>query len=111
MEDQNTIVLYESVAAIMKQMLLAARMQDWDKLTELEDECAQQVAQLKAMTNVEVQPQPLPADALKRKIASVKSILADDREIRNLVSPWMGRLNALMHSNHTEMRLSQAYRQ
>lgn len=109
MEHQNTIVLYESVACIMKQMLLAARMQDWDKLTELEDDCAQQVAQLKVMTEVEVQP--LPNDALRRKIASVKSILADDREIRNLVSPWMVRLNALMHSNHTEMRLSQAYRQ
>ncbi len=107
MEHQNTIVLYESVAGIMKQMLLAARMQDWDKLTKLEGDCAQQVAQLKVIVDV----QPLPTDALRRKIASIKSILADDREIRNLVSPWMVRLNALMHNNQTEMRLTQAYLQ
>ncbi len=105
MEYQNTIVLYESVAAIMKDMLHAARMQDWDALTELEDSCAQHVERLK---NIELS-EPLPNDALKRKVASIKSILADDREIRNLASPWMARLNKLMHSNQTEQRLTQAY--
>lgn len=68
MEYQNTIVLYESVAAIMKQMLHAARMQDWDTLSELEDSCAEAVARLKAIENA----QPLPHDALKRKVASIK---------------------------------------
>lgn len=105
MEYQNSIVLYESVAAIMKQMLHAARMQDWDTLTELEDSCAEHVAQLKTIED----SQPLPNDALKRKVASIKSILADDREIRNLVSPWMARLNKLMSSHHAEQRLTQAY--
>lgn len=107
MEYQNTIMLYESVAKIMKQMLLAARMQDWDTLTELEGSCAQHVAQLKMIEEI----QPLPKEALKRKIASIKSILADDREIRNLVSPWMARLSALMNTNQTEKRLTQAYSQ
>jgi len=105
MEYQNTIVLYESVAAIMKQMLHAARMQDWDMLSELEDSCAETVAMLKTIEHA----QPLPHDALKRKVASIKSILADDREIRNIVSPWMARLNKLMHSNQAEQRLTQAY--
>lgn len=105
MEHQNTIVLYESVADTMKQMLHAARMQDWDTLTELEAHCALHVATLKS---VEV-AQPLAKDALQRKVASIKSILADDKEIRNLVSPWMARLNTMMNSNQTEQKLTQAY--
>lgn len=105
MEYQNTIVLYESVADTMKKMLHAARMQDWDTLTELEAHCARHVATLKTQEDT----QQLPNDALQRKAASIKSILADDREIRNLVSPWMARLNVMMNSNQTEQRLSQAY--
>jgi len=107
MEYQNTIVLYESVAAIMKQMLHAARMQDWDTLAALEYNCAEHVTRLMSIEAT----QPLPSDVLKRKVASIKSILADDREIRNLVSPWMARLNKLMHANHAEQRLTQAYGQ
>lgn len=107
MEYQHTIQLYETVAVIMQQMLHAAKMEDWDKLIELEATCAQHVATLKKTEN----KQPLPSDALKRKLASMKSILADDREIRHLISPWMARLNALMNTTQTEKRLSQAYSQ
>lgn len=108
MERQNTIVVYESVAEVMKQMLHAARMQDWDRLTELEQSCAQQVETLKSMEESSIQP--LSSEFQRRKVATIKSILADDREIRNLVSPWMVRLSALMSSNHKEQRLAQAYR-
>lgn len=108
MEHQNTIVVYESVAEVMKQMVNAARMQDWDRLTELEKSCAQQVEALKTMEVSSVQP--LSGEFQRRKVATIKSILADDREIRNLVSPWMVRLNALMNSTHQEQRLAQAYR-
>jgi flagellar protein FliT len=107
MEYQNTIQLYEAVAKIMQQMLHAAKMEDWDALTELEAHCAKHVTTLKMIEDA----QPLPSDALKRKVASIKSILADDREIRNLISPWMARLNSLMSANQTEQRLSQAYGQ
>jgi flagellar protein FliT len=107
MDYQNTIQLYETVAKIMQQMLHAAKMEDWDKLTELEAFCAQHIAALKTIEDA----QPLPTEALNRKVASIKSILADDREIRNLISPWMAKLNALMNTNQTERRLTQAYSQ
>lgn len=105
MEHQNTIAIYETVAQLTKQMLVAARQQDWDKLEELETSCAQHVAQLKTMEDA----LPLASDARERKVASIKSILADDREIRNLVSPWMVRLNTLINSYHTESKLTRAY--
>jgi flagellar protein FliT len=105
MEQQNTIVIYETVAGLTKQMLIAAKQQDWDKLAELEASCAQHVATLKMTEDVA----PLASDVRARKLASIKSILADDREIRNIVSPWMVRLNSLMGSLHMENKLTRAY--
>jgi len=107
MKYQNTIALYEDVAELTKQMLSAARQQDWDKLTELETRCAQHVAHLK-MIKVAL---PLAKEGRERKVASIKSILEDDREIRNLVSPWMARLNLLINSHNTGGKVARAYGQ
>jgi flagellar protein FliT len=107
MEHQETIVIYETVAELTKKMLLAAQQQDWDALAELETDCALQVATLKQNESI----LPLPSDVRARKLASIKSILADDREIRNIVSPWMVRLNSLMNSLHMENKLTRAYSQ
>lgn len=107
MEYHNTIALYEAVADLTNQMLQAAQQQDWDRLTELESNCALYVEQLKQTED----GSSLSADARERKVSSIKRILADDREIRNLVSPWMVKLNSMINSNHTEKKLSQAYRQ
>lgn len=105
MEYQNTIALYEAVAELTNQMLLAAKRQDWDKLTELERICAQHIESLKIIKDA----LPLPSDARERKVASIKSILADDREIRNLVSPWMVRLNLMINSGQMESKLKRIY--
>jgi flagellar protein FliT len=105
MGHQNTIVIYETVAGITKQMLIAAKRQDWDTLAELEIHCAEHVATLKVTEST----LPLPSDISARKLASMKSILADDREIRNLVSPWMVRLNSLMGNINMENKLTHAY--
>lgn len=107
MEPQDTIVIYEAVAEITKKMLIAAKQQDWDALAELEASCAKQIATLKLIENA----LPLPSDARARKLASIKSILANDREIRNIVSPWMVRLNSLMSSLQMENKLTRAYTQ
>lgn len=107
MEYQNTIALYEDVAQLTKQMLSAARQQDWDKLTELEIRCAEHVAHLKAIK----EDSPLPREGRERKVASIKSILEDDRQIRDLVSPWMARLNLLINSHKTGIKVTRAYGQ
>lgn len=105
MEHQDTLAVYETVAKLTSQMLLAAKQQDWDQLTNLEHSCAEHVALLKIIQDTA----PLPKEARERKVASIKSILADDREIRSLVSPWMVRLNAMLNSNHMEQRLTRTY--
>ena len=107
MEYQNTMMIYEKVAKLTSQMLVAAKQQDWDTLTELEEHCAMCVAHL---TQIE-DTLPLSSEARARKLASIKSILADDREIRNIVSPWMERLNKLINNYHVESKLTQSYSQ
>ncbi len=106
MEQQNTVALYESVAGIMHRMLAAAQSQDWETLANLESNCAQLIQMIKLVESSD----PLSEDELARKVSSVKSILVNDREIRNLVSPWMAKLNALMNSSHMEGKLSRAYK-
>ena len=106
MEPQNTIALYESVARIMHRMLDAAKQQEWDALAEREGNCAQLVQMIKVVESSD----PLTEEELARKLSSVKSILMNDREIRNLVSPWMAKLNSMMHSNQMEQKLSQVYK-
>ena len=107
MSQQSAIVIYENVAGITTQMLQAAKQQDWDELAVLEASCAEQIAQLK----IEEDASPLASDVRARKLASIKSILANDREIRNIVSPWMVRLNSLMSSLHMEGKLTRTYTQ
>jgi flagellar protein FliT len=103
----NVLSLYESVAEVTSQMLVAAQEQDWDKLAELEDYCGTYVEKLKAFEELE----PLTGEAYARKLACIKQILADDREIRNLMAPWMVKLNAMLNGKYASQPSSSAYGQ
>lgn len=102
----NVLSLYESVAEVTSQMLLAAQQQDWDRLGELEGYCGTYVEKLKNFEDIE----PLTGEAYARKLACIKQILADDREIRNLMAPWMVKLNSMLNRSRAESIPSQAYR-
>lgn len=105
MEHQNTLMIYEAIAGLTGQMLAAAQVEDWDKIVELEAGCAKHVEQLKAYGNV----LPLTKGASERKAAYIKQILADDLEIRNLVSPRIAKLSALINSNQNGKKLKRSY--
>jgi flagellar protein FliT len=104
---QNTIEVYEAIAELSDQMLVAATQEDWDKLIELEISCAQYVEDLKFYNNV----LPLSSDARQRKEAAIKRILADDAEIRKLVAPSMEKLTKLINSTQNGKKLANAYEQ
>lgn len=95
MSNENVCSLYESVAEVTSQMLKAAQGQNWDALSELEVSCADYVEQIRDFDEVE----PSAGEAYKRKLASIKLILANDREIRNLMAPWMMKLNNMLSPN------------
>ena len=102
---QNTMLIYDAIEKISNQMLTAAEKEDWDTLTELESICAQHVQQLKVYQNV----LPLSRDAHEQKTSIIQRILANDSKIRDLISPRMAALSALINSTQNGKKLSSKY--
>jgi flagellar protein FliT len=105
MDSQEILSLYETVAGITDKMLAAARNGDWEELIALETRCANHVATLKTGEP----PVPLTGSVRERKVQILQKIMSDDREIRNIVQPWMANLSNLMSSTGTERKLNNAY--
>ena len=83
----QVLSMYENIAGLSNQMVLAARASDWTSLNSLENQCAaESVAALGGAA-------PLQGDARARKIALLKQIMANDRAIRDVTEPWMGQLH------------------
>ena len=105
MNSEQVISLYQAVSDLTGQMLAAARVRDWEYLAELESQCASHVEQLKQGEPVAA----LPPTLREHKVRMLHKILAHDREIRDLTTPWMAELDALIKSNGAERRLAHAY--
>lgn len=104
MTSEDIVEVYEAMAVITDQMLHAANDSDWDRLALLEQQCAQHVRQLK-----EHEPQPLAGPQRVKKVDAIRRMLAADRQIRDLTTPWMARLSALISNSSTERRVARAY--
>ena len=100
MNAPNIVSIYESVAELTRQMLIATQQQDWEQLKTLEDCCAEYVEQLKIYE--QLNPEPVSGEEYQRKLGSIKQLLADDREIRNLMTPWMVKLDNLYYPKRSE---------
>ena len=105
MNSQEVILLYETVAVITDQMLVAAKKRDWEVLAMLESRVADHVQVLRG---AEV-PAALSGETRLRKVRIIQEILAHDRAIRDITEPWMAELAVLINSAGTERKLSQAY--
>ena len=105
MNSDQVISLYETVSEITGQMLQAAQSRDWENLAVLESHCASHIQCLKDSEPVA----PLSGATRARKVAIIHQILAHDREIRDLVSPWMAELACLINSTGASRKLSAAY--
>ena len=101
--------IYQQVASLTAQMLLAAQERDWELLAKLEDDCNSQVSQLKRHETSSDAGMTLSLELKQRKIDIIKQILADDRAIREITEPWMTELSKLMSSASTARKLSQSY--
>ena len=84
---------YEKIASITDQMLDAVKRSDWDKLSVLELYCAKCIDE----NSAEKTKKLLSEKALSAKVVSLKKILADDREIRHLLEPWMSEFALLIN--------------
>lgn len=101
----DIIAHYASIAASSGRMLAAARDGDWDALVAAEHECADRVAALEALGHI------APKDEYERatRIGLLRTILANDAEIRSLTEPWMQKLEGMIGSMGQGRRVRQAY--
>lgn len=102
---EQIISCYETVSDLTGKMLDAAKARNWEKLVELESQCARQVQTLREGESA----LRLSGDTRTKKIRIIHKILADDREIRNITTPWMAELAALISNVGVERKLSMAY--
>lgn len=102
---EMVIGIYESMSELTAQMLSAARSRDWDKLVELESRCAGHVRTLQESEG----RLALDGASRDRKVSLIHKILADDRAIRDITSPWMAELAALINSTGNQRKLRSVY--
>jgi flagellar protein FliT len=105
MTSQEVLSVYEEVFELTGQMLAAANDSDWDHLAELERRCHAHVQALKQREPAEA----LDASGRRKKAEIIRKILDDDRKIRELTTPWMAQLSALINNTGTQRRLAHAY--
>ena len=105
MTNQEVLSVYGEMARLSASMLLAAQAAEWDRLAELETGVSAQVSRLRGNEDAVV----LDSAERAQKLAMIKQILDDDRQIRDLTMPWMAELSKLISSTGTERRLANAY--
>ena len=96
---------YEFLSSLTGQMCAAATQGEWDRLVELEKQCSQRLASMKAQDAAT----PIDENTRLRKVALIRKILADDKDIRNYIEPQMSQLQHLMQGAKQEHRLLETY--
>ncbi len=97
---------YESAAKIMSQMLVAARQNAWDKVTELEESYLIKIEAVKRLEkmNKDIQSE-LSSEQRVRKQALIQGILSDDGAIRELLFPVMHRITDMIFDAQVHARM------
>ncbi len=105
MTNQDVLTVYAAMGELSSQMVTAANASDWERLEALEQRVSDHVALLKAQeTTVRLE-----GEQRQRKVTLIKQMLDDDRQVRDLIQPWMAQLSKLINSTGTERRVHNAY--
>ena len=76
---------YRAIEDSSRQMLEAAKAENWDEVVRLEGACTVLIEQLRYQSRGE----ELLADQLAEKSRIMRRILGNDAQIRYLAEPWM----------------------
>lgn len=92
MEQHTLLDYYKAIESASQQMLVAAQMENWDQVVQLESTCAVLIEQLrnKARTN------KLSSEERREKLRIMQRILRTDAEIRLLAEPWLSDIETLV---------------
>ncbi len=105
MTNQDVLSMYTAIGDLTGRMVAAANASEWEQLYELEIEVNAHVAVLK-MNEAGVH---LEGEQRQQKATLIKKMLADDRQVRDQIQPWMAQLSKLISSTGTERRVVNAY--
>ena len=94
MTSNEVLAMYETLANLTGNMSAAAKANDWDGFTRMENQCA--TVKSAAATGIPA----LDGAARQRKIALIKQIMENDRAIRASTEPWMNKVDAIMSGAH-----------
>lgn len=86
----NLLNHYAALEAASHEMLRAAREGDWDSVCHLEGACAVVIAKVRVLT----QEQPLAPQEQRERMRILRTILANDAEIRRICQPMPAMLDA-----------------
>ena len=104
-DSERLLNTYDRLSSTTACMLSAAQRGDWERLVDLEKNCADLVAELSSLETEAA----LPAGLRARKHALLRKVLADDAAIRNITEPWVQQLGSMLDANRREQRLLKAY--
>jgi len=91
-ERMDPMQAYESVARASRDLLAAARAGDWADFDRQQAVCHAQVELARHLA-----PRTLTAAESRRRREILMGILADDREIRDILEPVTRRLESILH--------------
>lgn len=101
----NSLELYETMGSISAQMAEAAAACDWNRLVDLEKDCASLARHLESSGEA----QPLAAAERERKAVLIRRILANDAEVRRHTEPWMEQVRHYLGGGARERQVRRAY--
>lgn len=87
---QMLIDYYKSIEESSRQMLDAAKSQDWEQVVRCEGVCAVLIEQLRLRGHSE----ELQPDQRREKTQIMQRILFNDAQIRYLAEPWLEQLDS-----------------
>lgn len=85
---------YKAIENASRQMLAAAREEDWDGVVRCEGACAVLIEQLRFKARTE----ELSREERAEKLRVMQRILHNDAEIRVLAEPWLSHFGRLFDS-------------
>jgi flagellar protein FliT len=102
MSEDAVIFAYEGLSRLTGRMLEAAKAGEWDTVVALESDYSRQVQTLPVVDATAA----LSPETREHKVRLIHTILAHDREIRDLASPWMAHLSALISNSGNRRKLA-----
>lgn len=106
MDATSIILLYETLAKLMRKMLVAANNKSWEELIHIDHECTQYINALKAN---DADTKILTGEHKEQQIQLIRQILKDNQAIRTIIQPNLAELSKKIQSNSNEQKLLKTY--